>query len=102
MRVRWLPRVKCMVCSARFPRGIIESVCPECGWRAPPIQTLLIGPAMSSAFLLWILMDYIGGDGSFAGIPSPYLLVLFGAISAFGWANYLVVKKRRKALGYDG
>ena len=57
---------------------------------------------MSSVFFLWVLMDYIGGDESFAGIPSPYLLVVFGAISAFGWANYSVVKKRRKGLGYDG
>lgn len=93
--------MKCKVCSTKVPRGILERVCPECGWRTPPIHMLLISAAAPTAICVYLLTRYFNGEEFYSGIHTLYLILIFGAIAVFGWTNYEVVRKRRKGLGYD-
>jgi hypothetical protein len=84
--------MKCKVCSAKVPPAVLERICPECGWRGPPTKVLLQNAIAISSICPLCLYFFIDSSNSLY----LFAATLAAAGSAFAWANYLIVKKRRE------
>lgn len=94
--------MKCKVCSTKVPRGIWEGVCPECGWRSPSNQELRAVTILITVVALLCLPSFVLGGESLLGIPAIFWTLIFCACLVIAWVNYVVVKRRRNELRYDG
>lgn len=84
--------MKCKRCSAKVIRGVLERVCRECGWRTPSLQMLFGQAALVTLLCFLILVNFVLGKDALA----LYTTLAIGAVAVFGWANYAIVKKRRR------
>ena len=89
--------MKCKRCYSKMPRNVLESVCPECGWRTPSMFMLLLGAALITLLCILFIVRYAVEENT----SHLYTSIFMGALSMFAWANYIVVRERRKGLGYN-
>ncbi|MDH3365743.1 MAG: hypothetical protein OEM29_07070 [Thermoplasmata archaeon] len=89
--------MKCKRCYTKIPAAVLERVCPECGWRTPSLFMLLVQAVAVTSLCALILIRYLIEMDLF----DLYFALLLGATTVFAWAHYVVVRERRRGLGYS-